>query len=396
MNREDFNILNNNIIYFDSAATSLKPRILTDTLTDYYNNYSSNVHRGDYDIGIKAETMYEISRNKVAKFINANTDEIVFTSGTTDSLNKIIQGYFYDYLNDGDEVLTTQAEHASLILPLFELKDKKNISIKYIPLNSEYTFTLDDLKNSVTSKTKVIALSYITNIIGDIRSIKEIVEYAHKNNIKILVDAAQAAPHKKIDVKDLDVDFLAFSMHKMLGPTGVGILYGKKELLLNTKPIIVGGGMNASFESDGTRVYSELPHNLEAGTPNISGVIATGAIIDYINSIGIEKIEEYEIGLKKYLIEKLESNSNIVIYNKNTSTGLVTFNYKGLFSQDLAIILNKYNICVRAGNHCSKLFKNELGVKNTVRISFYLYNTKEEIDKLVSILNNPNLVNEII
>lgn len=396
MNREDFNILKNDIIYFDSAATTLKPTVLIDTLTDYYNNYSSNVHRGDYDIAIKADNMYEQSRNKVAKFINAESNEIVFTSGTTDSLNKIVLGYFSDYLNDGDEVLTTQAEHASLILPFFELKDKKNISIKYIPLNNEYTFTIEDLKNNISDKTKVIALSYVTNIIGDIRPIKEIIKYAHEKNIKVLIDAAQAVPHMRVDVKDLDVDFLAFSMHKMLGPTGVGILYGKKELLNNTKPIIVGGGMNGSFENDGTRIYSDLPHNLEAGTPNIAGVIATGSIIDYINNIGIEKIKEHEILLKKYLVEQLEKNPNIVIYNKNTNTGLFAFNYKGIFSQDLAIILNKYNICVRAGNHCSKLLKNELGVKNTVRISLYLYNTKEEIDKLVSILNNPNIINEVI
>lgn len=396
MNREDFNILKNNIIYFDSAATTLKPTVLIDTLTDYYNNYSSNVHRGDYDIAIKADNMYEQSRNKVAKFINAESNEIVFTSGTTDSLNKIVLGYFSDYLNDGDEVLTTQAEHASLILPFFELKDKKNISIKYIPLNNEYTFTIEDLKNNISDKTKVIALSYVTNIIGDIRPVKEIIKYAHEKNIKVLIDAAQAVPHMRVDVKDLDVDFLAFSMHKMLGPTGVGILYGKKELLKNTKPIIVGGGMNGSFENDGTRIYSDLPHNLEAGTPNIAGVIATGSIIDYINNIGIEKIKEHEILLKKYLVEQLEKNPNIVIYNKNTNTGLLAFNYKGIFSQDLAIILNKYNICVRAGNHCSKLLKNELGVKNTVRISLYLYNTKEEIDKLVSILNNPNIINEVI
>ena len=396
MNREDFNILKNNIIYFDSAATSLKPSILIDTLTDYYNNYSSNVHRGDYDIGIKANNMYELSRNKVAKFINASSEEIVFTSGTTDSLNKIVLGYFNDYLKDGDEVLTTQAEHASLILPFFELKDKKNINIKYIPLNNEYTFRVEDLKNNISDKTKVIAISYVTNGIGDIRPVKEIIKYAHERDIKVLIDAAQAVPHMKVDVKDLDVDFLAFSMHKMLGPTGVGILYGKKELLNNTKPVIVGGGMNGSFENDGTRVYSDLPHILEAGTPNVADVIATGSIIDYIENIGIEKIEEYELSLKKYLVEQLEKNPNIVIYNKNTNTGLVTFNYKGIFSQDLAIILNKYNICVRAGNHCSKLLKNELGVKNTVRVSLYLYNTKEEIDRLVSVLNNPNIVNEII
>ena len=396
MNREDFNILNSGIIYFDNAATTLKPKVLLESLSDYYNNYSSNIHRGDYDISVKAEKQYEESRLKVAKFLNANYEEIVFTNGTTDSINKIILGYFNDYLNEDDEVLTTQAEHASLLLPLFELKDKKSIKVNYIPLDDNYSLTLDSIKNRVTDKTKLIAISYVTNIIGDIRNIKEIVEYAHKNNILVLVDAAQAAPHMKIDVKDLDVDFLAFSMHKMLGPTGVGILYGKKDLLEKTKPIIVGGGMNATFENDGARVYSDLPQKLEAGTPNIAGVIATGSIIDYIENIGIDNIEKYESELKKYAIDKLSQNPNIVIYNKNNNSGIVTFNYKGIFSQDIAIYLNKYNICVRAGNHCSKILKNELGVKNTVRVSFYFYNTKEEIDKLVEVLNNPNIYNEII
>ena len=396
MNREDFNILNNNIIYFDNAATTLKPKVLLESLSDYYNNYSSNIHRGDYDISVKAEKLYEESRLKVAKFLNASYEEIVFTNGTTDSINKIILGYFNDYLKEDDEVLTTQAEHASLLLPLFELKDKKNIKVNYIPLDNNYSITLDSIKNRVTEKTKLIAISYVTNIIGDTRNIKEIVEYAHKNNILVLVDAAQAAPHIKIDVKDLDVDFLAFSMHKMLGPTGVGILYGKKELLENTKPIIVGGGMNASYENDGTRTYSDLPQKLEPGTPNIAGVIATGSIIDYIENIGMNNIEKYEKELKKYAIDKLSQNSNIVIYNKNNDSGIVTFNYKGIFSQDIAIYLNKYNICVRAGNHCSKILKNELGVKNTVRISFYFYNTKEEIDKLIEALNNPNIFNEIV
>ncbi len=396
MNREDFNILNSNIIYFDNAATTLKPKVLSESLSDYYNNYSSNIHRGDYDISLVAEKKYEESRLKVAKFINANYNEIVFTSGTTDSLNKIILGYFEDYLKENDEVLTTQAEHASLLLPLFELKDKKNIKVNYIPLDENYSLTLDNVKNSITENTKLIAISYVTNIIGDIRNVKEIIDYAHEKGILVLLDAAQAAPHKKVDVKDLDVDFLAFSMHKMLGPTGVGILYGKEELLEKTKPIIVGGGMNASFENDGSKVYSDLPERLEAGTPNIAGVIATGSIIDYIENIGIDNIEKYESNLKKYAIEKLSQNSNITIYNKNNNSGLIAFNYKGIFSQDIAIYLNKYNICVRAGNHCSKILKNELGVRNTVRISLYFYNTKEEIDRLVEVLNNPNIFNEII
>ena len=396
MNREDFNILNNNMIYFDNAATTLKPKVLLNSLSDYYNNYSANIHRGDYDISIKANDMYSLSRKKIADFINAEFEEIVFTSGTTDSLNKIIFGYFKNYLTEGDEVLLTRAEHASLILPWFELKEDKKININYIPLDKEYNVTLENVKKSITSNTKVISLAYVTNVIGDVRPMKEIIKYAHDNNILVLIDAAQAIPHKKIDVKELDCDFLAFSLHKMLGPTGVGVMYGKKNLLECTKPIIFGGGMNASYLENGSRVYNDIPYNLEPGTPNIADVIAISSIVDYLENIGMDKIEQYEKELKKYAIDKLSLNDNIIIYNKNNDSGIVTFNYKGIFSQDLAIYLNKYNICVRPGNHCSKILKNELGVKNTVRVSFYFYNTKEEIDRLVEVLNNPNILNEII
>ncbi|HPF83679.1 MAG TPA: cysteine desulfurase [Bacilli bacterium] len=396
MNREDFNMLSNDIIYFDNAATTLKPKVLGEVISDYYNNYTSNIHRGDYDISLKAESMYENTRTKVANLINANNKEIVFTSGATDSLNKIIFGYFKDYLKEDDEVLTTRSEHASLILPFFELANTNKIKVNYIKLDDEYKVTLENVKNSITSKTKVIALAHITNVIGDIRPIKEIIESAHKNNILVIIDGAQSVPHIKIDVKDLDVDFLAFSAHKMLGPTGLGILYAKENLLENTKPIIFGGGMNASFEDTTDRVYSDIPNRLEAGTPNIAGVIGFGKVIDYINEITLDKINEYENSLKNYMIEQLEKNPNITIYNKNSDSGIITINYKDVFAQDLAIYLNKYNICVRAGNHCAKILKNEIGIKNTCRISLYFYNSKSEIDKFIEVINNPNLINEIL
>lgn len=396
MNRDDFNILNNNIIYFDNGATSLKPKCIADSISFYYNNYSANAHRGDYDLSLLVDNKYEGTRTLVKEFINARKNkEIIFTSGATDSLNKIIFGYFKNYLKEDDEVLLTKSEHASNILPWFELKDEINIKINYIPLTN-LEVTLDNVKNSITDKTKVISIAHITNVVGDIRPIKEIIEYAHSKNILVIIDGAQSVAHTKIDVQDLDIDFLAFSAHKMLGPTGVGVLYGKEELLNNIKPITFGGGMNASFQFDGTRIYNEIPSLLEAGTPNIAGVIGFGEAIKYLNNIGMDNIEKYEKDLKKYAINKLKNVNDIIIYNENSESGIITFNIKDIFAQDLAIYLNKYNICVRAGNHCAKILKDELGIKNTCRISLYFYNTKEEIDYLVNILNNKNIKDEII
>lgn len=396
MHREDFNILKTDIVYFDNGATTLKPYILSEAISDYYNNYSANAHRGDYDISLKVDTMYEKTRELVRKFINArSTNEIVFTSGTTDSLNKIIFGYFKDKLKENDEIIITKSEHASNVLPWFELKDSNNIKIKYIELD-DLKVTLDNLKKVVTPKTKVISLAHITNVAGDIRPIKEIIKFAHENNILVIVDAAQSIAHMKVDVQDLDIDFMGFSAHKMYGPTGVGVIYGKEELLNNIKPIIFGGGMNASFSSNGVRIYDDLPQLLEAGTQNIAGVIGFGKIIEYLTNIGMDNIYKHEIELKNYLISELEKIDNIKIYNKHSESGIVAINYVDVFAQDLAIYLNKYHICVRAGNHCAKILKDEIGIKNTVRISLALYNTKEEIDYLIKVLKNPNLRNEII
>ena len=397
MNYNDFNLLNQNIVYLDNGATTLKPKVLSEAISDYYNNYSANAHRGDYDMSLKVDTMYEKTRTLVKELINAKSEkEIVFTSGATDSLNKIIFGYAKNILNEEDEVLITKAEHASNILPWFELSDQIGIKVKYINLTDDYKVTLDNVKKSITAKTKIISLAHITNVVGDVRPLEEVIEYAHKNNILVIVDGAQAVAHKPIDVQKLDIDFLAFSAHKMCGPTGVGVLYGKEELLKNMMPIILGGGMNASFEEDSTRVYSELPHRFEAGTPNIAGVIGFGRVLEYLLDIGMEKINNYEQELRKYAISKLKKNNNLIIYNENSESGIITFNYHNVFSQDLAIYLNKYNICVRAGNHCAKILKNEIGVKNTCRVSLYFYNTKDDIDKLVDALNNENLINEII
>ena len=397
MHRDDFLMLNKDIIYLDNGATTLKPYILSDSISDYYNNYSANAHRGDYDISLKVDTMYENTRELVKNFINAKSSkQIVFTNNSTDSLNKIIFGYFKNHLKKDDEVLITKSEHASNVLPWFELKDEIGIKVNYIKLDSDLRVTLDNLKESITPNTKVISIAHITNVIGDIRPIKEIVEYAHKNNIKVLVDGAQSVPHMRIDVQDLDMDFLAFSAHKMCGPTGVGVLYVREDLLDEMKPIVVGGGMNSSFESNEDREYNEMPQLLEAGTPNIAGVIGFGSVLNYLSKIGMENIEKYEKELKKYAIEKLKKVPNIIIYNEETESGIITFNMQDIFPQDVAVYLNKYNICIRAGNHCAKILKDEIGAKNTCRASLYFYNTKEEIDKFAEVLSNPNIINEII
>ena len=397
MNREDFEILKSGIVYFDNGATTLKPKILGKTISDYYNNYSANAHRGDYDISLKVDNLIEKSREQVRKLINAkDLSEIVFTSGATDSLNKIIFGYFKNYLKKGDEVILSKSEHASNVLPWFELVDDLGIKIRYVELDELLKINLDNLKKVINSKTKVISLAHITNVIGDVRDIKKIISLAHKNNILVVIDGAQSIPHQKIDVQKLDIDFLAFSAHKMCGPTGVGILYGKRQLLTNIKPIIFGGGMNANFTNDGARIYSELPYLLEAGTPNIAGIIGFGKIIEYLNNIGFDNIHKYEMKLRKYAIEKLKKIPQLKIYNEQSESGIIIFNMENIFAQDLAIYLNKYHICVRAGSHCAKMLKDDLGIKNTCRISFYFYNTFEEIDYLVKTLSNKNIMNEII
>ena len=397
MNRDDFNILRSGIIYFDNGATTLKPKILGEAVADYYDNYSSNAHRGDYALSLKASQKYEETRYLVKDLIGARkASEIAFTSGTTDSINKIVFGFFKDYLYDGDEVLLTKSEHASNLLPWFELADLKNLKISYIELDSNHEVLLENVEKAITSKTKVISIAHISNVVGDIRPIKDIIKLAHSRGILVLVDGAQSVPHLKIDVQDLDIDFLAFSAHKMCGPTGVGILYGKEELLKDIKPIIFGGGMNADFSHDGTRIYKTMPDRLEAGTPNVAGVIGFGYVLKYLMNIGLTNIHKFELELKEYLIKRLKEIKEVTIYNEHSQSGIVTINYEGIFPQDLAIYLDKYNICVRAGNHCAKILKDEIHIKNTCRISLYFYNNKEEIDRFIEVLKNPNIKKEII
>lgn len=396
MNRDDFLMLNNDYIYFDNGATTFKPNSVVNKVVDYYTKYTANSHRGDYDLSQKVDYLYEETRDKVKDFINASSSkEIIFTSGTTMSLNMIVFGFMKYYLQKGDEVLITKAEHASNVLPWLELEKEIGIVVKYIPLKN-LKVDLETVKNCITEKTKVISLAYITNVIGDIRPIKEIAKLIHENNGLIVVDGAQSVPHIKTNVIEDDIDFLAFSAHKMLGPTGTGVLYGKYIYLDKMKPIFYGGGMNSRFESTKEIEYKTLPLRLEAGTQNIAGVLGLSASIDYLNSIGMNKIHEHELELKNYLLEKLKSIDNITVYNKNTDSGIVVFNIDNIFSEDTSRYLNHYHIFVRAGNHCTKMVKDELGIKNTCRISFYLYNNKEEIDKLIEVLKNNKDLYEII
>ncbi len=389
MHREDFPMFKQDLIYLDNGATTFKPYCVIESTKKYYEEYSANAHRGDYDISYKVDLAYENTRELVKNFINAESlESIVFTSGATESLNIIATGFFEKFLDANDEVLITKSEHASNVLPWFRLQNKIGIKVKYIDLDASHYVTLENVKKSITPNTKVISLAYITNVIGDIRPIKEIVKYAHQHNIFVVVDAAQSIGHIKTDVQELDVDFLAFSAHKMCGPTGVGVLYGKKELLNEVEPLMLGGGMNESFDSADAIYLKNLPTRLEAGTPNIAGVIAFGEAINYINNIGLDNIRDHELSLRKYLIDKLIKIPHIDIINLESDSGIVAFNVEGIFSQDVAYYLNKYNICVRAGNHCAKILKNEVGVTNTVRISLYFYNTYEEVDTLVDLLQD--------
>lgn len=399
MHREDFPILNNNnLIYFDNGATTLKPKCVIDSIIDYNTKYTSNAHRGDYKNSLIVDNLYEQTRKKVMEFISAKEkSEIVFTSGTTDSLNRIVFGFFKNILKKDDEVLITLSEHASNILPWFVLQKELGIKVKYIKLNENNEVTLENVKQALTKNTKVISLAHITNVIGDVRPIKEISKLAHENNIYMVLDAAQSISHIKVDVKDLDVDFMAFSAHKMYSTTGLGILYGKFDLLDKMTPLNYGGGMNAIFTKEGYYELREIPTRLEAGTQNIEAVLALGSVIDYLNSIGMDNIYKYEHELRNYLIKELSSLDFIEIYNKENNSILVAFNIKGVFSQDTAVYLDKYNICVRAGNHCAKILNNVFHINNTCRISLSFYNTKEEIDLLINVLkNSKNIWQEIL
>ena len=380
--KNSFPMKEKDIIYFDNAATTFKPYRVINKIVDYYTNYTSNSHRGDYDISFRVDDEIDNTRDKVKSFINAKVkEEIIFTNNTTDSLNRIVFGYFYNNLKPGDEVILSSSEHASNILPWLILSIYKGIKIVFVDSINE-RFNINELINKINYNTKVISIAQITNVSGDKRDIKRICKIAHDNNILVVVDAAQSAPHIKIDVMDLDCDFLAFSAHKMCGPTGVGVLYGKIELLNKMLPISYGGGMNLTYNKDVIKL-SEIPFRFEAGTQNIAGIIGFGETIDFLMEYGIDNIERREKYLRKYLIKELESIPYIKIYNKYNEGSTVIINMDNVLSGDLGLYLNTKKICVRSGKHCAKMGDNK---EDTVRISLYFYNTYEEIDKLIEAL----------
>ena len=396
MNREDFSMLRDGIVYFDNGATTLKPKCVVDEMNKYYFEHTSNIHRGDYDAAQKTNELYDNVRNIISEFVNADPDCCIYTSGTTMSINMVVFGFMRKHLKKGDEVLLNKAEHASNILPWIKLSEEIGIVIKYVPLNSDFSLSLDNIKKCITEKTKVISLAHVTNVIGDVRDIKSIGKYCHDNNILFNVDGAQSVPHMKVDFKNCYIDFLSFSGHKMCGPTGVGVLIGRMELLEKMEPLFYGGGMNNFFEEDNSYELKGIPTRFEAGTPPIAEVIGLGEAIKYLMNIGMDKIHEQEVKLKKYLIDKISNIKNVTVYNKSSDSGILALNVDGVFAQDLSVYLNKYNVCVRAGNHCAKMLKDEMNIKNTVRVSMYFYNNLEDVDKLVDALRNNNEIFNII
>lgn len=370
------------LCYLDSAASSLKPNSVIKKMDYYYNNLGCNVHRGVYELSYEATDMYEEARAKVARFINSRFEEVVFTRGASQALNLVALSYGMHNINEGDEVITSELEHHSSHMPWFNVCKVKNAKLKYIPLTKEGRITVEGFKSVLTEKTKVVALTYVSNVMGYITPIKEIIKICHERGIIVSVDAAQAVPHMKVDVKDLDCDFLSFSGHKMCGPTGVGVLYGKKELLEKMEPVEFGGDM-ADVVSLDSQSYKDSPYKFETGTPMIAEVIGLGEACDFLTSIGLDEIGAYEKMLAKKAIELLSEIEDIEIYNKNTDTGVITFNIKGVHPHDAASIYDKNHVCIRAGHHCAQLITNFLNQISTTRASFYFYNTMDDVVRLV-------------
>lgn len=395
--KNDFPMFKNNpnLVYLDSSATSFKPQCVIDRISEYYTLENTNIHRGDYDLSHKVSKEYEDVRKTVKEFINANDEkEIVFTNGDTSSLNMIAYGYGEKHLKKGDAILVSLLEHASNILPWFRVCEKTGARIEYIPLLENGKIDFENVEDVFKNNNiKIVAITHVSNVLGYINDVKRLASIAHKYNALICVDGAQSVPHIKVDVKDLDVDFLTFSSHKMLGPSGVGVLYGKYNLLKDTDPLMLGGGSNARFEKDMSLILKDAPHKFESGTFNIEGVLGMEAAIKYLSEIGMDEIEKRDHELVTYFLNELEKLDNIEVYNKDADCGIVSFNVKGIFAQDAASYLNKHNIAVRSGNHCAKVIHNVIEVNDSIRASLYLYNTKEDIDKIVEVLKHTTLEN---
>ncbi|WP_407406642.1 cysteine desulfurase [Peribacillus sp.] len=375
------------LVYLDSAATSQKPAAVIETIENYYRGFNSNVHRGVHTLGTKATDAYEGAREKVRKFINASsTEEIIFTRGTTTSLNTVAKSYGGANIKEGDEIVISYMEHHSNIIPWQQLAKEKGAVLKYIPLQEDGTISLDDVRATITDATKIVSVMQVSNVLGVINPVKEIAKIAHEHHAIMVVDGAQSTPHMKVDVRDLDCDFFALSGHKMVGPTGIGVLYGKRELLEKMEPIEFGGEM-IDFVGLYESTWKELPWKFEAGTPIIAGAIGLGAAIDFLEEIGMDQIEQHEHKLAAYAIDKLSEVEGLTIYgtkDPKKRAGVVTFNIDDVHPHDVATVLDADGIAVRAGHHCAQPLMKWLDVSSTARASFYLYNTEEEIDKLVS------------
>ncbi|OAB43835.1 cysteine desulfurase [Paenibacillus antarcticus] len=390
--REQFPILQQEInghplVYLDSAATSQKPRVVLDALQHYYQWDNANVHRGVHTLGSRATDAYEGAREKVARFINAkSTQEIIFTRGTTSALNLVASSYARAVCVEGDEIVITPMEHHSNLIPWQQVAKATGATLKYITLQTDGSVDLAEVEKAVTAQTKIVAIAHVSNVMGVVNPVKQIAEIAHRNGAILVVDGAQSTPHMKVDVQDLDSDFYAFSSHKMCGPTGIGVLYGKKALLESMDPVEFGGEMIDEvglYES----TWKELPWKFEGGTPIIAGAVGLGAAIDFLNDIGMDNVERHEIELAAYAMDSLSEVKGITIYGPRTrEVGLVTFNLGEVHPHDVATVLDASGIAVRAGHHCCQPLMRWLNVNSTVRASFYLYNTKNDVDRLISAL----------
>lgn len=385
--REQFPILDQEVnghplVYLDSSATSQKPIQVIEAVNDYYRQTNSNVHRGVHTLGSQATDLFEGAREKVRNFINAKSSaEIIFNRGTTTGINFVAQSYGLTHVKAGDEIVINPMEHHSNIIPWQQVAKATGATLKYIPLEEDGTISVETARNTITDQTKIVAVAHVSNVLGTINPVQELTELAHEKGAVIVVDGAQSAPHLKVDVQALDCDFYAFSGHKMLGPTGIGVIYGKKELLEEMEPIEFGGEM-IDFVEKYDSTWKELPWKFEGGTPIIAGAIGLGAAIDFLNDIGMDNIQAHEEKLAAYALDRLSSIEDLTIYGPKTRASLVTFNLAGVHPHDVSTVLDMEGIAVRAGHHCAQVLMKWLEVAATARASMYIYNTEEEIDRL--------------
>ncbi len=388
--RDDFPILQNRkMAYLDSGATTQKPKQVIEAIEKFYENNNANPHRGAYSLSIEATEEYENTRKKIAKFINARyEEEIIFSKNASESLNLVAYSYGLDNLKKDDDVVISIMEHHSNLVPWQYVTGKTQSNLKYMYVNENYELSKEEIESKITDKTKIVAITHVSNVLGTINPVKEIIKYAHKKGAIVIVDASQSIPHMKIDVQDLDADFLAFSGHKMLAPLGIGVLYGKREILNKMNPFLMGGDM-IEYVYEQKTTFAPLPNKFEAGTQNVEGVIGLGAAIDYISNLGYDKIQEIEDELLDYAREELSKLDFLKIYmtpNRKNHSAVISFNIKGVHPHDVASILDTENVCVRSGNHCAQPLLRFLGEDSTCRMSLYFYNTKQDIDMLVEAL----------